>query len=77
MLPPKPGDNRSQVAVSQHSRTHVDFAHHPRCLPNKLKSRVKMGKQLTNQAQALENDSYKQFLHKKQNEMEMWGETFG
>ena len=36
-----------------------------------------MGKQLTNQVQALENDSYKEFLRKKQAEVEIWGQTFG
>ena len=77
MLPPKPGDSRVQHNPTQQSRSHFNFANHPRCLPNKLKSRVKMGKQLTNQAQALENDSYKEFLRKKQAEVEIWGQTFG
>lgn len=71
MLPPKPpGESRIEP---QPYRTHVNFANHPRSLPNKLKSRTKMGKQQTNQAQALENDSYKIFLSKKQSQIERWG----
>lgn len=75
MLPPKPGESR--VSQPQQSRAHFNFSNHPRSLPNKLKSRSRMGNQQTNQAQALENDCYKDFLRKKQGDQEMWGQTFG
>ena len=35
-----------------------------------------MGPKQSYQAQALENDTYKDFLSKKQGEKELWGQTF-
>jgi hypothetical protein len=58
------------------SRTHFNFNKQARSVPNKLKGRSKRGQRQSGQAQAAENDSYREFLGKKQSDLQLWGHTF-
>ena len=61
--------------LEPHARSHIPFSKHPRSLPNKLKQRAKKNRQGP-EGQAAEYDTYRDFLEKKQSQMDMWGETF-
>jgi hypothetical protein len=69
MLPPKTGSQVQGYSQVKNSRSHFNFSNNPTALPNKLKHRAKYGRQPNYQNQALERDSYGNFLAKKQSQM--------
>lgn len=71
---PEPGSNRARASLpppAGREGRHIPFSQHTRSLPNKLKLR-----QRRRQGEPGETDAYRDFLEKKQGQMEMWGETF-